>query len=264
MQYVIFCLLVIQSKVSFTKAIMLLQPFLNANAQAASLTLTYTGTALASSSAIQNLTVRQVGRLALTPIIGLGIAGRYLLLGYTTGQLTANATLLLGLALTGTNLAVWGDVETNVAFGAFAATQLNAMSKALSIRNGAFGSIIDCGKQFLINTGYMQVLITKFVEEKQNLLFQRLIFNQQCQDTISHMFQEHTLKRYIMSTAQNPVTYSPLIPATISSVSLGGFVCWACVGIGITGIAVLGGLALFQRNERRRIDDNSLSFIELK
>lgn len=135
-QYLIFIFVVLQGKFGLTEAMMLLQPFLNLNTQAASMTLTNAGLALSTSEAIQNLTFREAGKLAFTPILGLKISLQYLWFGYKTGQLNEKAVILLSLLGASIHSVAFGSIDRNAQVGVIVGSQIHDMIKVLSTKGG--------------------------------------------------------------------------------------------------------------------------------
>lgn len=99
-------------------------------------------------------------------------------------------------------------------------------------------------------------------------MFQKLIFDQQCDLIIKNMFCEHNAKRAsIYAMASSNDIYHSIFPAAVISmsgpctISFWTFVGWASLGVGITGVLLVGALALFQRTERRKCQSKYVSNI---
>ena len=76
---------------------------------------------------------------------------------------------------------------------------------------------------------------------------------------IRKMFYQHTADRFLQGSAQKIKTVAPtyLAPIASTQIKTTAVIGWTCFGVGIISFTILGSLYLFQRVERKRLQNQN-------
>ena len=203
--------------------------------------------AIVAASAAGNFS--EIGpKVLFEPIIGLGTSYRFIIAAQTAAERRSRIATIAAFLSTSGASAVTTDPATNAAVGGAVATKIAYMRAILTRGGGQASYKIAKLKSSLKD--FSIIVDTPVLKIHPS----RIQFTSNSKMIIDNIFQEHTTRRYLQSSAEKIKTVAPtyLAPMASSQVNTTALIGWTCLGVGLISFTILGSLHLFQRAERKR------------